>query len=313
MNDLVSIISSLVILLFPYIGRYRFSVQTLSSTVVSLGLLGTFGGIMFGLIHFDVKAIDDSIPQLLEGLKTAFLTSIAGMTSSLILKLCPKFYGIKQENETQEASAIDQMIYLLTEIKENTRSSSNAEIISEIKISREELKAHLNKLNDSVLQLSEKESHLNTDLLTQALQDLITKVNQNISEQVNSTLTEIHFILQKQLECSNLSQQRDIELKEHLQNSLQAIQEVNRNIETFLHKSNNLNLKQNESFSTQITHFGNFVKTTEEHIETQMNHMEERYEKELSEMEKFTKTLMSIIKKLAQDHETLYKDTTPQN
>lgn len=313
MNDLVSIISSLVILLFPYIGRYRFSIQTLSSTVVSLGLLGTFGGIMFGLINFDVNAIDASIPQLLEGLKTAFLTSIAGMTSSLILKLCPKFYGIKQENETQEASAIDQMIYLLTEIKENTRSSSNAEIISEIKISREELKAHLNKLNDSILQVSEKESHLNTDLLTQALQDLITKVNQNISEQVNSTLTEIHLILQKQLECLSLSQQRDIELKEHLQNSLQAIQEVNRNIETFLHKSNNLNLKQNESFSTQITHFGNFVKTTEEHIETQMNHMEERYEKELSEMEKFTKTLMSIIKKLAQDHETLYKDTTPQN
>ena len=79
MNDYISIISSLIIFLFPYLGRKWFNPQLLSSTVVSLGLLGTFGGIMYGLWVFSVEQIDSSIPQLLEGLKTAFLTSIAGM------------------------------------------------------------------------------------------------------------------------------------------------------------------------------------------------------------------------------------------
>lgn len=45
MNDYISIISSLIIFLFPYLGRKWFNPQLLSSTVVSLGLLGTFGGI----------------------------------------------------------------------------------------------------------------------------------------------------------------------------------------------------------------------------------------------------------------------------
>ncbi len=49
MNDYISIISSLIIFLFPYLGRKWFNPQLLSSTVVSLGLLGTFGGIMYGL------------------------------------------------------------------------------------------------------------------------------------------------------------------------------------------------------------------------------------------------------------------------
>ena len=74
MNDYISIISSLIIFLFPYLGRKWFNPQLLSSTVVSLGLLGTFGGIMYGLWVFSVEQIDSSIPQLLEGLKTAFLT-----------------------------------------------------------------------------------------------------------------------------------------------------------------------------------------------------------------------------------------------
>ena len=73
MNDYISIISSLIIFLFPYLGRKWFNPQLLSSTVVSLGLLGTFGGIMYGLWVFSVEQIDSSIPQLLEGLKTAFL------------------------------------------------------------------------------------------------------------------------------------------------------------------------------------------------------------------------------------------------
>lgn len=52
MNDYISIISSLIIFLFPYLGRKWFNPQLLSSTVVSLGLLGTFGGIMYGLWVF---------------------------------------------------------------------------------------------------------------------------------------------------------------------------------------------------------------------------------------------------------------------
>ena len=41
----------------------------------------------------------------------------------------------------------------------------------------------------------------------------------------------------------------------------------------------------------------------------QLNRIDEKYEQKLIELEKFTQTLTTIIKKLSQDHDTLYKQT----
>lgn len=54
--------------------------------LTSLGILGTFAGIVIGLLGFDVNDIDGSIGALLEGLKTAFITSLAGMSLAIIFK-----------------------------------------------------------------------------------------------------------------------------------------------------------------------------------------------------------------------------------
>ena len=54
---------------------------------LSFGILGTFLGIVAGLLGFDVRDIQGSIPQLLSGLQYAFITSIAGMISSILIKL----------------------------------------------------------------------------------------------------------------------------------------------------------------------------------------------------------------------------------
>lgn len=60
-------------------------VENLPSLISTLGVIGTFAGITAGLMNFDTGNLDKSIPLLLEGLKTAFFTSLAGMIGSLIL------------------------------------------------------------------------------------------------------------------------------------------------------------------------------------------------------------------------------------
>ncbi len=55
------------------------------SIVSTLGVLGTFFGITVGLLSFDTSDLDNSIPELLDGLKTAFFTSLAGMVGALWL------------------------------------------------------------------------------------------------------------------------------------------------------------------------------------------------------------------------------------
>ena len=54
------------------------------SMFTTIGILGTFGGIAYGLWFFNPEDIEKSIPTLLQGLKTAFFASIAGIALSII-------------------------------------------------------------------------------------------------------------------------------------------------------------------------------------------------------------------------------------
>jgi methyl-accepting chemotaxis protein len=60
--------------------------ESIPSTFVTLGLLGTFGGVAYGLYNFDTSPdkIKESIQLLLNGLKTAMYTTIAGVSLSII-------------------------------------------------------------------------------------------------------------------------------------------------------------------------------------------------------------------------------------
>ncbi len=64
----------------------RFTAYT-PNLLTSVGILGTFAGIVIGLMAFDPSDIDNSISSLLDGLKTAFITSLAGMGSSIVFKI----------------------------------------------------------------------------------------------------------------------------------------------------------------------------------------------------------------------------------
>ena len=52
--------------------------------MTSLGILGTFVGIVIGLLNFNSNDIQGSIPVLLAGLKTAFITSVFGLVGAVI-------------------------------------------------------------------------------------------------------------------------------------------------------------------------------------------------------------------------------------
>lgn len=118
---------------------HRGTVEMLPSLVSTLGVLGTFLGITMGLLFFDTRNLETSIPLLLDGLKTAFFTSLAGMAGSLFLSkkvndLYDKKSGgisdsteaagiIVKELEKQNASQVqfyNTMLELVKKIIENT-------------------------------------------------------------------------------------------------------------------------------------------------------------------------------------------------
>lgn len=78
-SSTVTVVIVLVIVILFLKSISKSSSRNFKNEIVSLGILGTFIGIAIGLYHFDVTNIQKSMPALLEGLETAFVTSGVGM------------------------------------------------------------------------------------------------------------------------------------------------------------------------------------------------------------------------------------------
>jgi methyl-accepting chemotaxis protein len=94
------------------------------SMFTTIGILGTFGGIAYGLWFFNPEDIEKSIPTLLKGLKTAFFASIAGIALSIIFSKRISF--VKNKNEkgalSDETQAINNLIEVIKELKHDLTS-----------------------------------------------------------------------------------------------------------------------------------------------------------------------------------------------
>lgn len=67
--------------------------KDLKAQIVSVGVLGTFVGIFIGLQGFNPDDIINSVNEILVGLKTAFFTSIVGMSVATTLSIVEKLRG----------------------------------------------------------------------------------------------------------------------------------------------------------------------------------------------------------------------------
>ena len=74
------------------------SLNTAAGALVGIGLFGTFWGLTVGIAGFDSSNTDhiqESIQSLLGGMATAFITSLVGMTTSLIYTPCEKYFSMR--------------------------------------------------------------------------------------------------------------------------------------------------------------------------------------------------------------------------
>ena len=108
-------------------------IEFLPSLISTLGVLGTFGGITLGLALFDTDHLDVSIPKLLYGLKTAFLTSLAGMIGSMILSRKVSSLYDKEDKGVSDANQAAAVIARSVESMKNDNANALQEVRNEIK------------------------------------------------------------------------------------------------------------------------------------------------------------------------------------
>ena len=170
--------------------------KSLKPVILSLGIFGTFLGIFVGLYEFNTDEILDSVPKLLEGLKTAFITSIVAMFAVIVLQIIQKFLP-QNKKASQDSNAILQEILEFLqglELKEklnvlnNTESTLN-EIKDTIKTNQESLNAiphistKLDTLNQSIKDFSSSVDNKQNDM-----QSFLTKEIEKINSSLNQAI-----------------------------------------------------------------------------------------------------------------------------
>ena len=134
---------------FPAVDTTKFSYGA-----ATLGILLTFLGIWQGLIGFDIADYTESLPPLIDGLKTAFGSSIVGLFSSMIINIA----FVESRDDVEQS--LDRMA------------------------------ASLNDLKSVLDNFAHQSSKMQTDALLDAMKKLVDELEMGINSETKETMTK---------------------------------------------------------------------------------------------------------------------------
>ena len=203
--------------------------ELIPSLLTSLGILGTFIGLMEGLtsVNFsDAQGTMDSIPLLLTGMRFAFATSVAGITCSLLFNM---FYRMCVGRACRALDSFDEAFY---ELAMPRPLSPEVQLICQ-KQDEEERLAHIAEAVGSRVSSSlEMAVSRAMDPLTKSLDTFIQGATQEQVEGVRRIVGQ--FVSQMNAQLSGqmttlghtmeMVSQGQLQTQKNLQNTLNAAQ-----------------------------------------------------------------------------------------
>ena len=125
----IIVLLSVLGILWRIKGWYAYT-NTAASILTVIGVFGTFLGIFLGLQAFEINNIEGSIPNLLEGLKLAFLTSLVGIGSAILFKgVAAPLFQIFQKDKNPIEVERDKFISALKGIQTSGETNLLAQLV----------------------------------------------------------------------------------------------------------------------------------------------------------------------------------------
>ena len=217
-----------VVLLLSVISRFRPLNGVLGgmgssgpTLLTTLGILGTFTGIFIGLLEFDVSDIDSSVPQLLVGLKIAFVTSILGIASAILLKI---FQAIKLKPRSTEDNVTPDIIHsTLESISQGIAEASKNEI-RQVRKLRGDIKNGQKELIKEFRDFASTIAENNSTALIEALEKVIRDFNTQLNEQFGENFKQLNNAVEALVSWQENYRVHVESLEENFKNSVDAIE-----------------------------------------------------------------------------------------
>lgn len=256
-----------------------------TSLLITTGICFTFYGISQGLVSFNVNDIENSLPRLIEGIKTAFLVSVVGVFGAIVLKIFELIFELifrAKVDENKEYSLADVVAHelgildaLSKQIRQNeqnlnAQNEMNARLIKAI--SGDEDSSLLGQIKNLRMDTNDKFSELvrefrgfastmaenNQKALIEALSAVIKDFNDKLTEQFGENFKELNSAVSKLV----LWQEN---YKNHIESSESLLENISQTLS-----------KQSEDYRLLATSTNDFIASSKEILSVVKNIKEQR-------------------------------------
>lgn len=255
----------------------------------TLGVLGTFLGIFIGLIDFDVNKITDSIPPLLIGLKTAFLTSILGIFFSFLFGKISQV-ALRSAEQRRPQGPTNS----LTALKEINKHLSE---------SRKETKKYFKILNRSLI--GETDNSVSTHLvnLTRVVKHWIVKSMKQNHQLISNKFDEFSELLARNNTEALVGVMEEATKTFNAQMSALIERLVQENFQELNHSVQQMNTwqRENKEMITQLTNQFTHVVQDFETASTSIEKITDNTNRLTDENSHLTKLIKALQKVMIED------------
>ena len=288
-NDLITIGLCILMTLVGFFGYHKPFMKKINDNptqecdepqaIASLGVLFTFIGISYGLIEFNSADIESSVPVLLGGMRTAFITSVIGMIWSMCLKYKQnnkekEYYQqkVKVDNDAtigqlisylqsqdekvaeKESSVKQYQENLLTAIQEINKSlvgDGDASVITQIQLIKSKIQDGFesrklqSKQEHEILikefqKFAETMAENNSKAFIEALNSTIRDFNEKIQEQFGENFKQLNIAVGKLLEWQDHYKNTVIEVTENQRTIFKGIEQAKTSLASMADHGNSI-------------------------------------------------------------------------
>lgn len=180
--------------LFFHFYRYHIRItETGPAILTSIGIFGTFLGVAIGLWGFDATDIQGSVPKLMDGLKTAFWSSIAGLLGALTLKIRAVITQTVRAPVTgSKGASIDDLDHSLKQLTQILQQPAEQNLQQQLKYHNQLLVQSMEQVNTTLENYQERQAEANAKALVGAIEMVMREFNTKINEQYGDNFKRLN-------------------------------------------------------------------------------------------------------------------------
>jgi DNA anti-recombination protein RmuC len=237
------------------------------SAILSIGVFGTFLGLLKGLYGFDSTDISGSVPKLLEALKFAFAASVFGMFLGIWLSILEKLLR-SSDDQSDVAAQMSRTVAALEKSVEGLASSvkSPTELVNQFSELKVFLQGELRQINHSLDKaLVELASGASKEII-RALENVIREFNQNLTTQFGENFRELNAACLKLVEWQR-------QYKSHIDSTESYLTEIRSSLGVASSAARELVAGQQDTHEL-CAEVGGLIKTYDVQVRTLATHLE---------------------------------------